>query len=230
MGDLPLSTLSPIDQGLSFHRHDLTRSIPVAKIGNRIFILRDLFNSSWVDVMKPETILVFWFKELEQKQWFVKDTSLDNHITERFSDFHAAAHAGELFHWRKTAHGRLAEIIVLDQFSRNMFRDDPRAFASDPVALVLAQEAVALGADKKLTDPVERAFLYMPYMHSESEQIHEVAIGLFDQPGLENNYDFEIKHKKIIDRFGRYPHRNEILGRTSTPDELAFLKEPNSSF
>lgn len=180
--------------------------------------------------MKPETVLVFWFKELEQKQWFVKDISLDNHITERFSDFHAAAHAGELYHWRKTAHGRLAEIIVLDQFSRNMFRDDPRAFASDPVALILAQEAVAIGADKKLINPFERAFLYMPYMHSESEKIHELALDLFDQPGLENNYDFEIKHKKIIDRFGRYPHRNEILGRTSTPDELAFLEEPNSSF
>lgn len=180
--------------------------------------------------MKPETVLVFWFKELDQKQWFEKDLALDRHITERFSDFHAAARAGEFYTWRKTAAGRLAEIIVLDQFSRNMFRDQAEAFATDTMALVLAQEAVATGADKKLLKDTERAFLYMPYMHSESELIHEVALDLFDQPGLENNLEFEIKHKQIIDRFGRYPHRNDVLGRTSTPDEIAFLKEPNSSF
>lgn len=180
--------------------------------------------------MTPETVLVFWFKELEQKQWFEKDLALDRHITERFADFHAAASAGEFYRWRKTAHGRLAEIIVLDQFSRNMFRDSPASFATDTLALVLAQEAIAAGADKKIVKPEERAFLYMPYMHSESEAMHDIAMKLFDQPGLENNLKFEIKHKQIIDRFGRYPHRNDILGRTSTDDELAFLKEPNSSF
>lgn len=180
--------------------------------------------------MTPETVLAFWFKELEQKQWFIKDPALDRHITERFSDFHKAASAGELYHWRKTAHGRLAEIIVLDQFSRNIFRDRPEAFATDAMALVLAQEAVLLGADRKLTKPQERAFLYMPYMHSESELIHEIAIDLFDQPGLEENYEFEIKHKRIIDRFGRYPHRNDLLNRPSTPEEIAFLTEPGSSF
>jgi len=180
--------------------------------------------------MTPETVLVFWFKELEQKQWFIKDLELDRHINERFSDFHAAASAGELFKWRKTAHGRLAEIIVLDQFSRNIFRDLPQSFASDAMALVLAQEAVSLGLDRKLVTPEEQAFMYMPYMHSESELIHEVALDLFAQPGLEHNYDFEVKHKQIIDRFGRYPHRNDILGRPSSAEELAFLKEPNSSF
>jgi uncharacterized protein (DUF924 family) len=180
--------------------------------------------------MTPESVLVFWFKELEEKQWFIKDESLDRHITERFSDFHAAASAGELYHWRKNAHGRLAEIIVLDQFSRNMFRDLPKSFATDAMALVLAQEAVSLGMDKKLVTPQEQAFLYMPYMHSESEAIHDIAMKLFDQPGLEHNYEFELKHKKIIDRFGRYPHRNDILGRTSTTEEIAFLKEPGSGF
>ena len=157
--------------------------------------------------MTPETVLVFWFKELEEKQWFIKDISLDRHITERFSDFHAAACTGELFTWRKTPHGRLAEIIVLDQFSRNMYRDQPQSFATDPMALVLAQEAVSLGLDRKLVTPQEQAFLYMPYMHSESEIIHEVAVDLFSQPGLETNYEFELKHKKIIDRFGRYRKR-----------------------
>ncbi len=180
--------------------------------------------------MKPESILVFWFKELEPKQWFEKDLSLDHHIKERFADFHTAAAAGELYNWRRTVHGRLAEIIILDQFSRNIYRDKPESFASDPMALVLAQEAVAHGFDTKLTKSTEKCFLYMPYMHSESEAIHEVALDLFNQPGLENNHDYEIKHKRIIDRFGRYPHRNDILGRTSTPDEIAFLKEPNSSF
>jgi uncharacterized protein (DUF924 family) len=180
--------------------------------------------------MQPETILSFWFKELEQKQWFEKDLALDRHITERFCDIHAAASAGELYSWRKTAKGRLAEIIVLDQFSRNMFRDQPKAFAQDTIALVLAQEAIAAKCDETLSEPAEKAFLYMPFMHSESEAIHEVAMTLFDQPGLENNFDFEKKHKRIIDRFGRYPHRNAILGRQSTPEEETFLKEPGSSF
>jgi len=111
--------------------------------------------------MKPESILVFWFKELEPKQWFEKDTAIDRYIAERFADFHAAAAAGELYGWRKTAHGRLAEIIILDQFSRNIYRDKPESFASDPMALALAQEAIAHGFDTKLTKPAEKSFLYM---------------------------------------------------------------------
>ncbi|MDP2698002.1 DUF924 family protein [Thalassospira sp.] len=180
--------------------------------------------------MKPETILVFWFKELEPAQWFVKDLAFDRHIQERFADFHSAACAGELYQWRNTIHGRLAEIIILDQFSRNIFRDQPQSFAADPMALMLAQEAVAQKLDTRLTKPAEKAFLYMPYMHSESEIIHDVALKLFGQPGLEDKLDYEVKHKRIIDRFGRYPHRNAILGRVSTPEEIAFLQEPGSSF
>ncbi|AUG52827.1 DUF924 family protein [Thalassospira marina] len=180
--------------------------------------------------MNPDEILHFWFKELTRKQWFEKDTALDRHIGERFADYHAAAGKGELFGWRKTPKGRLAEIIILDQFSRNIYRDQPGSFASDPMALVLAQEAVSIKADQALGDATERLFLYMPYMHSESELVHEVALTLFDQPGLEENLDFEKRHKQIIDRFGRYPHRNAILGRTSSDDELAFLKQPGSSF
>ena len=118
---------------------------------------------------------------------------------------------------------------MLDQFSRNIFRDTPRAFAHDTLALVLAQELVASTQDRSLP-LAQRSFAYMPYMHSESLAIHTQAVQLFSQPGLENNLSFELRHQAIIDRFGRYPHRNAILGRTSTAEELTFLSEPGSSF
>ena len=123
----------------------------------------------------------------------------------------------------------MAEIIVLDQFSRNLFRDSPAAFAQDALALALAQETVAQGLDLKLA-PEQRSFLYMPYMHSESAKIHQIGLELFKQLGNPINLEFEQKHKVIIDRFGRYPHRNAVLGRTSTAEELEFLTKPNSSF
>lgn len=176
-----------------------------------------------------EDILQFWFDELVPKQWFIKDLALDVDIKARFGAVYQAASVGELFYWRKNIRGRLAEVIVLDQFSRNIFRDDARAFAADPVALVLAQEAVALGWDQQL-EGAQRSFLYMPFMHSESASIHTVALDLFSQSGLENNLEFEKRHKAIIDRFGRYPHRNEILGRKSTAEEVEFLQQPGSSF
>jgi len=176
-----------------------------------------------------ETILKFWFEELTPKQWWVKDPKLDQEIVEKFSDLHAAAVAGELSEWRKTALGRLAEVIVIDQFSRNIFREKPQSFAYDAMALDLAQEAIRTGAHQELI-PEKRAFLYLPFMHSESKEIHEIAVKIFSEQGLEQNLDFELKHKAIIDRFGRYPHRNEILGRPSTPEELEFLKQKGSSF
>ncbi|KHJ51703.1 DUF924 family protein [Halomonas sp. C22] len=176
-----------------------------------------------------QAVMVFWFQTLEPAQWFKKDANMDRQIGERFGPLLERAAACELFEWRGTAHGRLAEILVLDQFSRNIHRDDAQAFANDALALALAQEAVASGADQSLST-VERSFLYMPYMHSESLAIHAVAMQLFDQPGLENNLDFEKRHRVIIERFGRYPHRNEVLGRPSTPEEVAFLQQPGSSF
>ncbi|MCH8497499.1 MAG: DUF924 domain-containing protein [Marinobacter sp.] len=176
-----------------------------------------------------DAVLQFWFAELTPADWFRKDENLDRQITERFSELHARAATCELADWRADPHGRLAEIVVLDQFSRNMYRDKPAAFACDALALALAQEAVACGADRAL-NPKERSFLYMPFMHSESALIHERAMELFDQPGLESNLDFEIRHKEIIDRFGRYPHRNTILGRDSTEEEVAFLQQPGSGF
>jgi uncharacterized protein (DUF924 family) len=179
--------------------------------------------------MLHHIVLQFWFKELTPAQWWKADPVLDQLIADRFSEIHAQANRCELFECRKEPAGRLAEIIVLDQFSRNIYRGTPRAFASDPLALALAQEAAAGGADMALT-PEKRNFLYMPYMHSESKAVHKVAEQLFKASGLQSNYDFEIRHKAVIDRFGRYPHRNAILGRQSTDEEIAFLKQPGSSF
>ena len=176
-----------------------------------------------------QAVLKFWFEELEPKQWWVKDAELDGQIIERFADLHAQAARCELFTWRETAKGRLAEIIVLDQFSRNMFRGSPLTFAYDSMSLALAQEATSAGVDVELT-PIERNFLYMPFMHSESLKIHQLAMRLFEKNGLQGNLDYEVKHKEIIERFGRYPHRNGILGRESTAEELAFLQGPGSSF
>ena len=179
--------------------------------------------------MSYQEVLNFWFKEIEPANWWVKDSAFDNSITEKFLSIHNAAKHCELAPWRETAHGRLAEIIVLDQFSRNMYRDTPQAFACDGIALVLAQEAIAAGTDKALK-PVEKSFLYMPFMHSESLVIHEKSLALYQANGIDSNVEFEIKHKEIIERFGRYPHRNSILNRQSTAEELAFLSQPNSSF
>jgi uncharacterized protein (DUF924 family) len=176
-----------------------------------------------------QDVLSFWFEELQPAQWWRVDPALDSHIRERFGNTLTAAKACELFGWRSVPEGRLAEIIVLDQFSRNIHRGTPSAFAADPLALALAQEAVHAGADMRL-DPGRRGFLYMPYMHSESLAIHELAVQLFSSSGLTDNLSAELKHQQIIQRFGRYPHRNSILGRPSTPEEESFLKEPGSSF
>jgi uncharacterized protein (DUF924 family) len=178
---------------------------------------------------KPDTVLDFWFKELAPQQWWVKSVELDALIAAHFGALHEAAGRCELYGWRETAWGRLAEVIVLDQFSRNLHRDSPLAFANDALALGLAQMAVADGADREL-ESAQRSFLYMPYMHSESLLIHAQAVKLFSQPGLEGNLGFELKHREIIERFGRYPHRNAALGRISSPEEIAFLKTPGSSF
>jgi uncharacterized protein (DUF924 family) len=174
--------------------------------------------------MTPNTILDFWFNELTPKQWFIKDDTVDALIQQRFLETYQQAAQGELYSWRQTPQGRLAEIIILDQFPRNMFRGSAQSFATDPMALVLAQEAVAQNDHEKV-ETTQKAFMLMPYMHSESVLIHKEAVKLFSAPGLENNLDFEGKHKVIIDRFGRYPHRNEILGRKSTPEEIEFLKD-----
>ena len=179
--------------------------------------------------MNYQDFLDFWFSPAAEPNWFVKSAEFDALLAEKFTDVLQQAAQGELWTWRETPAGRLAEIIVLDQLSRNLYRNDPRAFAQDGMALVLAQEMIHLKLDQDL-NLTERRFLYMPFMHSESKLIHEFALKLFQRLGNEINLSFEKKHKLIIDRFGRYPHRNAILGRNSTPEELTFLTQPNSSF
>ena len=178
--------------------------------------------------MTTDDVLRFWFEETSPEQWWRNDPVFDQSIRIRFGNLHDAASRAELWAWRETAPGRLAEIILLDQFSRNLHRDAPRAFACDPLALTLAQEAVRIGADLQIA-PERRAFVYMPYMHSESPLIHSVAVDLFRERAPDN-LDYELRHKAIVDRFGRYPHRNAALGRASTPEEIAFLAQPGSSF
>jgi uncharacterized protein (DUF924 family) len=179
--------------------------------------------------MNSADVICFWFDEIEPSQRFKKDTEIDRLILERFSDLHHRVRNCELHRWREEPLGALAEIIVLDQFSRNMFRDTPQAFAYDGQALTLAQEMVRRRQDRVLA-PGHKVFAYMPYMHSESPKIHQAAMLLYDQPGLEESFKYEMRHKEVIDRFGRFPHRNEILGRQSTPEELEFLKLPGSRF
>ena len=179
--------------------------------------------------MNYKQVLDFWFDSENKEFWFSKSDEFDLELEEKFGHTLQQAMQCELWTWRETAEGRLAEIIVLDQFSRNLFRNHPASFAQDPLALSLAQEAVRLGLDQQLA-PDQRCFMYMPFMHSESKIIHAQALQLFEALGNPINLDFELKHKTIIDRFGRYPHRNQILERESTPEEVEFLTQPNSSF
>jgi len=179
--------------------------------------------------VSPQDIIEFWFEEIDSALWWQKSVEFDSTIKQRFSELHQQASIGELYSWRVTPEGRLAEIIILDQFSRNMFRDQAAAFAQDSLALALAQEAIQAGDDKLLPD-LQRSFLYMPFMHSESLLIHEVAERLFSDLGILSSLDFELKHKSIIEQFGRYPHRNKILNRDSSAAETEFLTQTNSSF
>ena len=179
--------------------------------------------------MNYQDFLDFWFSPAAEPNWFVKSAEFDALLAEKFTDVLQQAAQGELWTWRETPAGRLAEIIVLDQLSRNLYRNDPRAFAQDGMALVLAQEMIHLKLDQNL-NPTERRFLYMPFMHSESKAIHEFALKLFQRLGEPVSLEFEKKHKQIIERFGRYPHRNQSLGRISSAAELEFLTQPDSRF
>lgn len=179
--------------------------------------------------MNYKEVLNFWFDPENKSKWFAKDGEFDNKLKDKFYNIWIMGCEGLLSHWRETLDGRLAETIVLDQFSRNLCRGNACAFSQDKMALVLSQEAIKKDGFYKMTME-ERQFMLMPFMHSESAGIHKESIKLFEELGHKESTDYAYKHKEIIDRFGRYPHRNKAMKRKSTKEELEFLKEPGSSF
>ncbi len=187
----------------------------------------------------PQEILDFWFGSEDDPEygtfrsaWFTKDEAFDNEIRERFADTYESAAAGELDGWREEARSCLALIIVLDQFSRNMFRGDGRTHAADGKALETARFAVENALDRELPS-FQRHFVYMPYMHSEDIEVQRHSEALFErlrEDGGPDLMEYAVGHREIVERFGRFPHRNAILGRETTPEEAEFLKGPGSSF
>ncbi len=197
---------------------------------------------------QPEHVLEFWFGpkasnlEIATRQgklWFGKSPENDRVVSDRFGETLVAARAGHLAHWTKTPHGRLALIIVFDQFPHHIHRDQPFAFATDPQALGLALDALADGEDRRLS-LIERVFLYLPLEHAESPAMQEQSVALYDALHREaapeerelfaSFLDYAQRHRDVVARFGRFPHRNAILGRDSSAEEIAFLKEPGSRF
>ena len=174
-------------------------------------------------------ILSFWFEEITPKHWFVKDADFDAQLTERFGKLVGDALAGRLDGWAASKDGTLALILLLDQMTRNIHRDTPLAFAGDEMALAHALTAISKGYLDEVPN-AHNIFTLMPLMHSEDIAIHEKAKPLFAQFTDPQVQEALHRHTIIIERFGHYPHRNAILGRPSTDEEIAFLKEPNSSF
>jgi len=174
-------------------------------------------------------VFTFWFEELTPEDWFAGGEELDATIRERFQELHTQVAANEFWRLRSDARMLLAEVIALDQFSRQIYRDQGQAFAYDGHALALAQQAIEMGYAADYTN-VEKQFLYMPFMHSESPAVHVDALLLFETLGNEEALKFEHIHKDIIDQFGRYPHRNEVLGRKSTPEEEVYLANNQEAF
>jgi uncharacterized protein (DUF924 family) len=178
------------------------------------------------DIIYQE-IIKFWFKDTAPFRWFIKDYLFDKQIKDRFFGIYEFANDGRLESWRDDSESALAEIIILDQFSRNIFRDNARAYENDELTLKLAREAISKRYNKQIQDH-KVPFLLMPFMHSEDEEAQKEGLKYFKMHKLDTKY--MLMHQKIIDKFGRFPHRNQILGRKSTKEELEFLKKPNSSF
>lgn len=188
-------------------------------------------------------VLTFWFGEepytaqsyaSRRKLWFGKDPAVDQQIRDRFLDLYHQASAGLLQDWVQTPQGCVALVVLLDQFPRNMFRDQPQAFATDAQALSITQRAIAQGFDQPLS-PAEQLFLYLPLEHSENLNHQRQCVALMealcqDHPEFNDPFDYALRHQAVIERFGRFPHRNRILGRESTAEELEFLKQRGSSF
>lgn len=181
-------------------------------------------DSTW-----PSQVWAYWFETLQPKDWFVKDNAIDVQIRQQFEPLYEDVIVRSDTLSATTALDTLALILVLDQFPRNMFRNTPRAFASDPVALRLSEEAIAQRLDQSLSAR-ECQFLYMPFQHSEDKEVQVRSVALYEALGLDAALDFARRHKQVIDRFGRFPHRNAILGRASTEAERAYLAEPGSGF
>ena len=173
--------------------------------------------------MSWKSVIRFWFRECTPKQWFTKSKSFDAKVRKRFLETYWSVARGETAHWRSTPRGRLAEILVLDQFARNIFRGKAQAFAYDFLALALAQEALRARADKSMSK-LERMFLYLPFMHSESRKIQRESVKLFKKLAQKEALWYARDHRKVIDRFGRFPHRNKTLDRKSTSVEKKFMR------
>lgn len=176
-----------------------------------------------------QDLLKFWFEDHGQDDWFAAKPEFDAACAEAFAETHAAVARGEAWSWRSTPEGRLAEIIVLDQLSRQLFRGQAEAFASDRMALALAQEAVG-GGHHNFLPPPRRVFMLMPFMHSESPLVQRESVRLFTALGLEETLTFARQHAGVIERFGRFPRRNAALGRTSTPEEEAYIISTQGMF
>ena len=174
-------------------------------------------------------VLNFWFSQRVKPLWFKKNAEFDREIQQRFLITYQLAKTGELDNWQEQPHDALALIIILDQFPRNMFRNTPHAFATDDKAVEITKYAVNNNYQQDLSVE-QQTFLYMPLMHSENKTDQAQSVKLFTKLGKKDNLKFAIKHQEIIDRFGRFPHRNQILGRESTPTEQEFLTQPGSSF
>ena len=170
----------------------------------------------------PQEIIDFWFSEPVRQLWFKATPEFDAQLRDRFLQTWEQASRGQLDHWQNSPEGCVALVIVLDQFPLNMFRGEARSFSTEAQSREVARAAIGRGFDQRLAVE-QRAFLYMPFMHSENLADQQLALELFDQEGLEGNYRFARHHHGIIERFGRFPHRNRILGRDSTAEELEYL-------
>lgn len=173
-------------------------------------------------IARPEEIILFW-KDAGPKKWFEADPAFDETIRARFLETYEAGMRGELEHWERSTYGALALVLLFDQFPRNMFRGTPRAFEADQKAKQIADRAIAAARDKAV-DPELHTFFYMPYMHSEALSDQERCVALMAQSGGQENIKYAEIHRDAIARFGRFPHRNAILGRKSTPEEIAYLE------
>jgi len=176
-------------------------------------------------------VISFWFEESTPQQWFQKNDSFDAEITERFMLTYDMARKDLCAEWTRDVDGLLALCLVLDQFPRNMFRGQPKAFETDDKVLLMVKEGLYKGYDA-LLNPMKRRFMYMPFMHSESLKEQKRSISLFESMKNDDplSYDYALKHYEVIEKFGRFPHRNKVLGRESTEEELQYLNIPGAGF